>query len=60
MNFILFFIYDGIVNCHWVFTGSLADSTNIIDKPEVAVITNIAMDHTAYLGDSIEKIAFEI
>lgn len=37
--------------------GGLLDSTNVIDKPEVAVITNIGLEHTEYLGDSLEKIA---
>ncbi|MBT8304062.1 MAG: bifunctional folylpolyglutamate synthase/dihydrofolate synthase [Bacteroidia bacterium] len=38
--------------------GGRLDSTNII-LPEVSVITNIGLDHTQFLGDSIEKIAFE-
>ena len=38
--------------------GGRLDSTNII-TPEVSVITNIGMDHTALLGDTIEKISFE-
>lgn len=37
--------------------GGLLDSTNIIDAPEVAVITNITLEHTEYLGDTIEKIS---
>lgn len=38
--------------------GGRLDSTNII-IPEVSVITNIGFDHVQFLGDSIEKIAFE-
>jgi dihydrofolate synthase / folylpolyglutamate synthase len=38
--------------------GGRLDSTNII-TPEVSVITNIGMDHTALLGDSIEQISVE-
>ncbi|MDR0509099.1 MAG: bifunctional folylpolyglutamate synthase/dihydrofolate synthase [Candidatus Methanoplasma sp.] len=38
--------------------GGRLDSTNVI-IPEVCVIGNISMDHTEYLGDTIEKIAFE-
>lgn len=38
--------------------GGRLDSTNII-RPEVSVITNIGLDHTALLGDSLEKIAGE-
>ena len=37
--------------------GGALDSTNVIDCPEVAVITNIGLEHTEYLGDTIEKIA---
>lgn len=37
--------------------GGALDSTNVIDCPELAVITNIGLDHTEYLGDSVEKIA---
>ena len=39
--------------------GGRFDATNIIDAPEAAVIMNIGLDHTAVLGDSVEKIAFE-
>lgn len=38
--------------------GGRLDSTNII-FPEVSVITNISLDHTHFLGDSIAKIAVE-
>ena len=37
--------------------GGELDSTNVIDSPEVAVITNIGLDHTEFLGDTLEKIA---
>jgi len=37
--------------------GGALDSTNVIGVPEVAVITNIGLDHTDYLGDTVEKIA---
>jgi len=39
--------------------GGRFDATNIIDPPEIAIITSISFDHQAYLGDTIEKIAFE-
>lgn len=41
--------------------GGRLDSTNVVEAPEVlvSVITGIAMDHTAYLGDTPEKIAAE-
>lgn len=38
--------------------GGRLDSTNII-TPEVSVVTNISMDHTALLGDTLEAIASE-
>ncbi len=37
--------------------GGALDSTNIIPAPQVAVITNIGLDHTDLLGDTTEKIA---
>lgn len=37
--------------------GGENDSTNVIDPPEVAVITNIGLDHTALLGNTLEEIA---
>ncbi len=39
--------------------GGRLDSTNVIKTPCLSVITGIALDHTAYLGDTTEKIAFE-
>ncbi len=38
--------------------GGRLDSTNII-FPEVSLITNIGLDHTDILGDTLKKIAFE-
>jgi dihydrofolate synthase/folylpolyglutamate synthase len=38
--------------------GGRLDSTNII-TPEVAVITNIGLDHTEFLGNTLPEIAFE-
>ncbi len=38
--------------------GGRFDSTNVV-APAVAVITNIALEHTKYLGDTLELIAFE-
>ncbi len=37
--------------------GGLLDCTNVIRPPLCAVITVIGLDHTAVLGDTIEKIA---
>lgn len=38
--------------------GGRLDSTNII-TPILSVITNISLDHTQFLGDTVEKIATE-
>lgn len=38
--------------------GGRLDSTNII-RPELSVITNISMDHTQFLGDTLPQIAAE-
>ena len=37
--------------------GGLLDCTNVIKPPLCSVITTIGLDHTAILGDTIEKIA---
>lgn len=37
--------------------GGALDSTNAIDSPEAAVFTNIGLEHTEYLGKTIEEIA---
>lgn len=39
--------------------GGRLDATNIIKTPILSVITGIALDHTAILGDTVEKIAAE-
>lgn len=38
--------------------GGRLDSTNVI-TPVASVITNIGLDHTQFLGDTLENIAFE-
>ena len=37
--------------------GGTLDSTNVIPRPECAVLTSIGLDHTKILGDTAEKIA---
>ena len=39
--------------------GGRLDSTNIINTTVLSVITGIALDHTAFLGDTLGKIATE-
>ncbi len=46
------------INIIEVGMGGRLDSTNII-KPLVSIITNIGLDHTQFLGNTLEAIAFE-
>lgn len=39
--------------------GGRLDATNVIEDPLLTVITGVALDHTAVLGDTVEKIAAE-
>lgn len=40
--------------------GGLLDGTNVVTNPsKVAVITQIGLDHTAILGNTLEEIAFQ-
>jgi len=38
--------------------GGRLDATNIL-KPVLSIISNVSIEHQTYLGDTIEKIAFE-
>jgi len=38
--------------------GGRLDATNVL-QPEVSVITNVSLEHTGILGETLEKIAFE-
>ena len=39
--------------------GGRLDSTNILEKPELTIVTSIGFDHMALLGDTLPKIAAE-
>lgn len=39
--------------------GGRSDSTNVIEAPAACVITPVSFDHPEFLGDTVEKIAFE-
>jgi dihydrofolate synthase/folylpolyglutamate synthase len=39
--------------------GGRFDSTNVIERPALSIITPVSIDHVGFLGDTIEKIAFE-
>jgi len=39
--------------------GGRLDATNVVDNPTATIITRISIDHTDFLGDSLDKIAAE-
>ena len=39
--------------------GGRLDATNVIPNPALTIITSISFDHTEFLGDMLEAIAFE-
>jgi dihydrofolate synthase/folylpolyglutamate synthase len=39
--------------------GGRLDATNVIDTPLASIITRVSIDHTDFLGDTLEKIAAE-
>lgn len=39
--------------------GGLHDATNVIPTPEAVAMMSISLDHTAWLGDTVEQIARE-
>ncbi len=39
--------------------GGRYDATNVVRKPLCSVITRIAIDHETYLGNTVDKIAYE-
>ena len=57
------FLYFCEMECDFVVLevgmGGKLDATNVIDESEVAVICKIALDHTQYLGDTVEEITRE-
>lgn len=57
------FLYFAEENCDIVVLetglGGRLDATNVIGSPKLSIITKIGLDHTEYLGDTIEKISEE-
>ena len=39
--------------------GGRLDATNIIENPFVTIVTKIGLDHQAFLGDTLEDIAYQ-
>jgi dihydrofolate synthase/folylpolyglutamate synthase len=57
--FLLFAQHPADVLVLEVGLGGRLDATNVVERPLASVITPIAIDHTEFLGDTIEKIAAE-
>lgn len=57
--FVLFSEYTADFALIEVGLGGRFDATNVIENPLVCAIAPVALDHQAYLGDTIAKIAFE-
>ncbi len=56
---VLFASHPADVTLLEVGLGGRFDATNVIDAPEVSVITSISMDHEKFFGDSLDRIAWE-
>jgi dihydrofolate synthase/folylpolyglutamate synthase len=59
VTFILFSEHPADAAIIEVGLGGRFDATNVISSPAVSVIMPVSLDHEAYLGDTVEKIAFE-
>ena len=61
LNLLMAFMYFNDSDCDiWVIEvglGGTTDSTNVIDAPEVAVITTIGLDHVDVLGNTYLEVA---
>ena len=58
LAFVVFAEEEVDAGCVEVGLGGRLDATNVVE-PEVTAITNVALDHQDYLGDSLEEIAGE-
>ncbi len=58
---VLAFLFFKGQNCDFVLLecgmGGLTDATNVIDRPLLSVITGVSVDHTSFLGNTVEEIA---
>ena len=59
MAFVYFYKQQCDIVALEVGMGGRLDATNVIDKPLVAVITSIGLDHMEFLGETKAKIAAE-
>ncbi len=58
-SFIYFKEKNADIAVYEVGLGGRLDATNVIETPDVAVITSISFDHTHILGNTLRKIARE-
>src|SRR5581483_2991145 len=58
-GFLLFSRHPADVLLLEVGLGGRLDATNVVERPLISVITPISIDHTDFLGDTLEKIAIE-
>ena len=57
--FVLFAEHPADVLLLEVGLGGRFDATNVIEAPIACVVTPVSVDHVEYLGETIDKIAFE-
>ena len=58
LAFLYFHEQDTDISIIEVGMGGRLDATNLC-KAKISIITSISLDHTQYLGDSLQQIAFE-
>jgi dihydrofolate synthase/folylpolyglutamate synthase len=62
LTFAMALAYFQAANCDWIVIetglGGRLDATNVI-LPKLSIITNIALDHQEFLGNTIQEIASE-
>lgn len=59
VGFVLFARHDADFTVMEVGLGGRFDATNVLANPAACLITPVGMDHEAYLGDTLTRIAFE-
>ena len=59
VTFLLFSEHPADVCLIEVGLGGRFDATNVMQDTDLSVITPVSIDHEAYLGDTLAKIAFE-
>ncbi|BCJ92121.1 bifunctional folylpolyglutamate synthase/dihydrofolate synthase [Terrihabitans soli] len=57
--FLLFARHPADVLILEVGLGGRLDATNVVERPLASIITPVSVDHTKFLGDTVEEIAIE-